>query len=236
MNDQNKENLGLGLLPGNQHYRAFVGPPEDYDLVAAMTFNLVTTLGLRQHHKVLDIGCGSLRVGRLLIPYLNVGKYTGIDPNHWLIDEGIQREVGFDMVRIKQPRFYASDSTSPLSTEDRYDFALAQSIFSHCGPDLVQSWLRDVSAHLMEKGALVATFLIAEQDCQTNGWVYPGCVYYTLDTMRIFAQEAGLRFLPLEWKHPRQTWALFMKPGFDTSWFEGRTLSWNTYLEFGPKP
>ena len=68
-NDQ--EDLGLGLRPGDPQYRAYVGPPEDYDLIAAMVFNLLTTLGLRQHHSVLDIGCGSLRIGRLLIPYLN---------------------------------------------------------------------------------------------------------------------------------------------------------------------
>ena len=65
------DDLGLGLKPGDAHYRAYVGPPEDYDLIAAMTFNLLTTLGLRQHHSLLDVGCGSLRIGRLLIPYLN---------------------------------------------------------------------------------------------------------------------------------------------------------------------
>jgi len=75
MASPDQEDLGLGLKPGDPQYRAYVGPPEDYDLIAAMTFNLLTTLGLRQHHSLLDIGCGSLRIGRLLIPYLNQGKY-----------------------------------------------------------------------------------------------------------------------------------------------------------------
>ena len=66
--------LGLNLKAGDSHYRAYVGPPGDYDRIAAMTFNLLTAVGLRQQHKVLDIGCGSLRVGRLLIPYLNKGN------------------------------------------------------------------------------------------------------------------------------------------------------------------
>ena len=80
MASPDQENLGLGLKPGDPQYRAYVGPPEDYDLIAAMTFNLLTTLGLRQHHSLLDIGCGSLRIGRLLIPYLNRGKYFGVEP------------------------------------------------------------------------------------------------------------------------------------------------------------
>ena len=52
MASKDQEDLGLGLKPGDAQYRAYVGPPEDYDLVAAMTFNLLTTLGLRQHRNV----------------------------------------------------------------------------------------------------------------------------------------------------------------------------------------
>src|SRR6476660_10600545 len=98
------EYLGLGLPAGANQYRAYVGPPDDYDLISAMTFNLLTTLGLRQHNTVLDIGCGSLRAGRLLIPYLNIGNYTGIEPNKWLVSEGVQHETGQDQIRIKRPR------------------------------------------------------------------------------------------------------------------------------------
>jgi len=43
MASPDQEDLGLGLKPGDPQYRAYVGPPEDYDLVAAMAFNLLTT-------------------------------------------------------------------------------------------------------------------------------------------------------------------------------------------------
>jgi hypothetical protein len=66
MASYDREDLGLDLKPGDPRYRAYVGPPEDYDLIAAMTFNLLTTLGLRQHHSLLDVGCGSLRIGPLV--------------------------------------------------------------------------------------------------------------------------------------------------------------------------
>lgn len=230
-----EESLGLGLRPGDPHYRAFVGPPDDYDLVAAMTFNLITTLGLRQHHNVLDIGCGSLRVGRLLIPYLNVGKYTGIEPNKWLVDEGIRQEIGQDQILKKQPQFYFANSAKNLLFDTVFDFAIAQSIFSHCGSDLVEEWLKETSRLLKDSGALLATFLIGDQDYPDRGWVYPGCVYYKAETMSLFAQNAGLELLLLDWKHPRQKWALFSKPNFDTTWLQGRQLTWNTFLEYAPK-
>src|SRR5207244_4835822 len=109
------ENLGVGLKPGNSHYRAYVGPPEDYDLIAAMTFNLLTTLGLRQHHSLLDVGCGSLRIGRLLIPYLNRGKYFGVEPNEWLFEQGIKRELGEALLKIKRQTFLFADSPETLA-------------------------------------------------------------------------------------------------------------------------
>jgi SAM-dependent methyltransferase len=230
-----RETLGLDLSPGAHHYRAYVGPPQDYDLVAAMTFNLLSTLGLRQHHTLLDVGCGSLRVGRLLIPYLNTGNYTGIEPNKWLVAEGIQRETGQDQIHIKKPKFHFCDSAEPLPPDEWYDFAVAQSIFSHCGPDLVERWLADISSRLRDSGVLIATFLIGEQDCNSTGWIYPACVSYKLETMAGFARNAGFKFLLLDWKHPRQWWALYAKPKFDVTWFQDNDLMWNTWFEFAPK-
>lgn len=51
-------------------YRGYVGPEAQYDLMGATQFRLLCTLGLREHHTLLDFGCGSLRAGRLFIPYL----------------------------------------------------------------------------------------------------------------------------------------------------------------------
>jgi len=227
-----RENLGLGLKPGDPHYRAYVGPPEDYDLIAAMTFNLLTTLGLRQHHSLLDIGCGSLRIGRLLIPYLNRGKYFGIEPAEWLVAEGIKQELGETVVQTKRPTFFFTDSPRSIGqTKVLFDFALAQSIFSHCGLDLIKGWLSAVSQSLAQDGALVATFLPSDEDSRRAGWVYPECVNYRPSTLERAAADVNLRFEILDWKHPRQTWALFAEPKFDSSWFENTPLNWNAALE-----
>jgi SAM-dependent methyltransferase len=228
----NDESLGLGLKPGDSHYRAYVGPPEDFDLIAAMTFNLLTTLGLRQQHSLLDVGCGSLRIGRLLIPYLNKGKYFGIEPNEWLVQEGIKREIGESLVQIKDPKFFFSDSPATLlHAKGSFDFAVAQSIFSHCGRDLIAQWLSGISQSLAETGALVATFLPSEEDSPRTGWIYPECVNFRPATLEQLAAEANLRFEMLNWKHPRQQWALFAKPKFDAEWLRGKPLTWNTRLE-----
>jgi cyclopropane fatty-acyl-phospholipid synthase-like methyltransferase len=226
--DPHDESLALDARPGDAHYRAYVGPPRDYDLIAAMGFGLLVVLGLRQHHRVLDIGCGSLRIGRLLIAYLNRGGYAGLEPHRWLVEEGIRREVGEDQVRIKAPTFVFDDNGASLFERGaRFDFLLAQSIFSHTGPDLLDRWLADAARLLDDTGALAATYLEGEQDPAESGWIYPGCVLYRRDTMASMAARHGLQFVPLDWHHPRQRWALFAKPGFDADWFRDRALSWN---------
>ena len=232
MASDDQEDLGLGLKPGDPQYRAYVGPPQDYDLIAAMTFNLLTTLGLRQYHSLLDVGCGSLRVGRLLIPYLNRGKYVGVEPNEWLVAEGITRELGETLVQIKRPTFVFSDSPDTIGkAKTAFDFALAQSIFSHCGLDLIKGWLSAISRSLAKDGALVATFLIGKEEAAKTGWIYPECVNYRPVTFERAAEEVNLRFEILDWKHPRQTWALFAAPGFNSTWFKERPLTWNTGME-----
>src|SRR5215831_9764445 len=115
---------GHGEAAGSRHYRAYVGPPEKYDLVAAMQFNLLTALGLRDHHTLLDIGCGSLRAGRLFIPFLLPGKYFGLEPNKWLIREGIEKEVGKDLIRIKQPEFAHNAEFKLAAFGRQFDYLL----------------------------------------------------------------------------------------------------------------
>src|SRR5260370_29446997 len=202
----NQESLGAGLKPGDPHYRAYVGPPEDYDLISAMTFNLLTTLGLRQHHSLLDIGCGSLRIGRLLIPYLNRGKYFGVEPNEWLVDEGIKRELGQSLVEIKRPTFFFTDSPANIAkAETAFNFAVAQSIFSHCGLDLIKGWLSAISRSLAQDGALVATFLPAAEDAACSGCIYPEYVNDPPARLERAAAEATLHLEILDWSHCQQT-------------------------------
>ena len=219
--------LGLNFKPGDDHYRAYVGPSEDYDLISAMVFNLLTCIGLRQDHKVLDIGCGSLRNGRLLIPYLNKGKYIGIEPNKWLVDDGIKNEIGNDLVEIKKPIFSYSDSMKDFKRPLNIDYAFAQSIFSHTGLDLLNKWFSEMSYHLKEDGILLATFLIDEKDSEEEGWVYPGCVKFIPDTVAKIAAKHGFNFQLLSWFHPRQSWAAFYKNDYDTKFLSSNSITWN---------
>jgi cyclopropane fatty-acyl-phospholipid synthase-like methyltransferase len=203
------DDFGRDLPIGSRHYRAYVGPPEKYDLVAAMQFNLLTHLGLREFHYLLDIGCGSLRAGRLFIPYLLPGHYYGIEPHAWLIEEGIQNELGRDILQIKQPVFSYNSHFDCERFNQKFDFVVAQSVFSHASRLQIQECLTNIKPSLQPNGMIAATFAKGAMDYDGDEWVYPECVNYTVEQMTRLSAAVGLSARTIDWHHPNgQTWII----------------------------
>jgi len=203
------KNEAKNLAAGDDHYTAFVGPPDQYGFMGATQFCLLISLGLQDHHKLLDFGCGSLRAGRMLIPYLDRKLYFGIDPNRWLIEDAISNELGEDIIDIKEPSFLYHDTFSCTDFNEKFDFILAQSIFSHTGIDLLEYTLSQFKLTLKEDGLIAATFILATPDHPEflgRGWVYPGCVRHKPETIINIAASCGLAALEIPWYHPRQKW------------------------------
>jgi SAM-dependent methyltransferase len=205
-----------GLSPGGDHYSAYVGPPALYDVMGASQFRLLTTLGLRDRHRVLDFGCGSLRLGRLLLPYLLPEHYFGIEPNAWLVRDAIAAEVGEDQIRIKRPRFSDNDDFAVAHFGVAFDFIIAQSILSHCGADLVGKFLRNCGSSLSEGGIILVNIAHVGsmgllRECARDGWAYPECVAYHPATILTAIDANGLSGLCLPWFHPTLSWYAIAK-------------------------
>ena len=179
--------------------------------MGATQFRLLCALGLREHHRLLDFGCGSLRAGRLLIPYLGPERYFGIEPNAWLVEDGIANQIGPDLVRIKGPRFSDSDSFDAGVFGTHFDFIVAQSIFSHAGPQLARRALASFAAALEPDGICAVTFVVGGAQQAPEGWHYPHCISYSREGIAALADEAGLAHLPIPWFHPRQSWFLLAR-------------------------
>ena len=196
--------------PGDHHYRAYVGPFEDYDLIAAMVFNLLTCFGLRENHKTLDIGCGSLRCGRLLIPYLDKGNYFGNEPNHWLIEEAKKNILGNDIFDIKKPQIIFKDNLEEFKNF-KFDYILAQSIFSHAGTDIIEKYLTSLSSLFIDETLFFFTAIISEQASNKHGWFYPQCISYEKEQLKDIFQKKNLEIFKIDFIHPRQSWFVCCK-------------------------
>ncbi len=192
-------------------HRAYVGPMAEFDVGAARQFNLLTMLlGLREYHHLLEIGCGSLRAGRLLIPYLMPDRYCGLEPNAWLVEAGLAKETGQDLVACRRPLFRHTSDFALRPFERVFDYILAQSIFSHTSQAQMATCLREAKAVLAPEGLFAASFHEDEVDYEGDAWVYPESVAFTYATVERIADEAGLRCEPLAWGNQNmQRWVVF---------------------------
>ena len=140
-------------------YRAYVGPVDKFDLISANQFSLLVDLGLRDTHYLLDIGCGSLGGGRLFIPYLLPNRYHGIEPVNWLIQEGIRNELGSDIIHTKKPVFDYNREFNLKVFNKKFDYILAQSIFSHASESQIRKCVSAARSVIRPSSKFVVNFL-----------------------------------------------------------------------------
>ena len=184
--------------------------------MGATQFRLLTTLGLRSNNKLLDFGCGSLRSGKLFIPYLDKGNYFGVEPNKWLIKDGINQELGKTIMETKKPNFSSSDQFE-VEFEESFDYAVAQSIFSHTSRNAATKCISSMLNTLSNNGLLALTFVEGKEDYSgIDDWVYPECTTFTRKIIKKILKLAGCKnYRRLPWFHPRQTWWLVAKNSSD---------------------
>ena len=189
-------------------YRAKVGPAHLFDVIGAQQFCVLMNLGLREHHRLLDVGCGCLRGGRFLIPYLGRGKYVGLEPERELLDAGIAVELGRGMAYRKRASFHYFDDFRLSRISGKFDYVLAQSILSHAGWDIAWTLFRESAKALTDDGIFGATWFQGEEDANLNGWHGGAIVRYQDSTIADMALGAGFTSLQvLDVKHPMgQTW------------------------------
>lgn len=184
--------------PGDRTWKDYVGPAAWWDKQAAHQFTLLVKQGLRGHHRLCDVGCGSLRAGRLFIPYLDRDRYYGIEPEHWLLEDGIRLHVGEDLVAQRQPRFITGRRDFPLQAFSvEFDFVLAQSIFTHAASKQIKICLRNAADCLAPDGQILANWQLGPIDSNLEEWCYPGCVDYTPNFMRAAGKAAGLKLVTI---------------------------------------
>jgi SAM-dependent methyltransferase len=154
-----------------------------------MQFDYLVKHGLQPSDRILEIGCGNLRAGRLLIDYLEVGNYYGID---------ISSDVLLSALRVlseaglpgKLPRItLTEDLAFAFLPAGHFTVIHANSVFTHCPLGMIDECLRNVGRIMAPTGFFDFTFYASEdRDYQ----VYQEDFYYRPDTLLALADRHGL--------------------------------------------
>lgn len=95
-----------------------------------MQMDLLLAAGLQPQHRLLDIGCGSLRLGCRAVPYLDPGHYWGTDMSADLMRRGHERELS-DKDRLPLAHLVQDADFAFPGVPDSIDFAIAFAVFTH---------------------------------------------------------------------------------------------------------
>ena len=137
-------------------------PSDRYLEQSASHLENLKTAGMQPHHRLLDYGCGVMRTGLAAIPYLDAGKYTGVDISGVRLKKGreLLAEAGI------RPDSFEAFTVADCRLEElaglQFDFIWAQSVLTHMPVPEIRGMLRSMRPLLAPAGKFLFTFSTAE--------------------------------------------------------------------------
>jgi cyclopropane fatty-acyl-phospholipid synthase-like methyltransferase len=194
--------------------------------VGKLQFDFLVAQGLKPEDRLLDVGCGSLRGGVHFVNYLQEGHYYGIDIDKALLDAG-RKELETNELTDKNPVLVEMGDFDFQSLDQKFDFALAQSVFTHLPLNSVIRCIMNIDKVLVKGGRFYATIFVnpegkhnLEPIAQSSrdlpdlkSYFDQDPYHYDLDTLKWICEGTGLTVEYIgDWNHPRnQKMVVFTK-------------------------
>ena len=141
-----------------------------WEEVGQMQIDFLSGEGLSSDLRMLDIGCGTLRAGRHFIRHLDAEGYTGVDISEGVIEAGKTLLVDEGLVD-KRPRLIANtagDLRFEMFSDEKFDFLLAQSVFTHLKEEHIEECFANVGRIMGPDSRFYFTFYSGEVSEQSG--------------------------------------------------------------------
>ena len=137
------------------------------------SFTSLKRNGLKRSSRVLDYGCGALRLGYWLIRFLKPNCYFGIEPSERFLSAGIKHAVGPELEAEKRPRFHQADDFDFSVFGEKFDFVIARSIFSHASPEQFLKAMESFRDNTTDAGIMLASYRPMQRRDDGKGFADP---------------------------------------------------------------
>jgi ABC-type polysaccharide/polyol phosphate transport system ATPase subunit/SAM-dependent methyltransferase len=184
-----------------------------WDEIGHLQFEFLKSQGLEPQHRLLDVACGSLRGGVHFISYLKPGHYYGTDKNRELVRAGIEIELARTGISADRAHFVITEKFDFSSIPVRFDFALAQSLFTQLPINSIARCIASVVRKLKPRGKFFATYFENPNPNSFEPAVQPKGVttyydedpyHYDFASLARVCDAVGARAERLgDWGHPR---------------------------------
>ncbi len=169
-----------------------VGPAYCWNELVQYQYDILTRLGVRPEHSLLDIGCGALTTGLKLIPYLGRGQYVGVDLRSQPLIEAY-RLIAKHALADKNPTLIQSASFGREEIGNRlFDFVWMSQLSYILDDALMSKFFEHAQKRLKPKGRLLLDILGPEQ-IVAPGTEWHGFNFYSrpLDYYAALAERFG---------------------------------------------
>jgi SAM-dependent methyltransferase len=129
-----------------------------WEVLGQLQFDYLVEHGLEPHHHFLDVGCGPLRGGIHFIRYLEPGHYFGVEKDSEKLEAGRDVELPAYGLTDKRPVLRVMENFDFPSLGQKFDYALAQSVFTHLPLNNIIRCLMQMEKVLVDGGRFFATF------------------------------------------------------------------------------
>lgn len=195
-----------------------------WEQMGKIQFDFMVNEGLKSEHKLLDIGCGSLRGGVRFIEWLEAGNYVGVDKEQRRLDAGRRFELRSKELQAKNPRLCHMEEFEFESIGMMFDFAIAQSVFTHLPLNSIIRCVLNVEKVLAVGGKFYATFFenpagklnlepVVHRQGEPPTHFDRNPFHYDVATFEHICEGTNLRVKYIgDWGHPRgQKMVVFIK-------------------------
>lgn len=114
--------------------------------------------GMTPQDHLLDIGCGSLRLGHKAVPFLHPGHYWGTDASLALMRHGRLTELP-DPARLPEDHLVEDATFAFPSIPDTITLAIAFGVFTHLPHEALQTALQNLRRFPNLRATLFTVFL-----------------------------------------------------------------------------
>jgi SAM-dependent methyltransferase len=158
--------------------------------IGQMQFQFLLAHGLEPTHRVLEIGCGNLRAGRLIIDHLEAGNYYGVDISKDVLFAAQDTITRYRLTHRLPHMTLVKDMKFAFLPDDAFDIVHAHSVFSHAPLDVIEECFANIGRIMKPTGFFDFTFNM------TTGAEFGRLredFYYRVDTLAQAATRHGLR-------------------------------------------
>ena len=176
-------------------HRGAVSSEKDWHDLGKWQFHFLVSQGLKPSDVLLDAGCGSLRLGQFVIPYLDKSNYCGFDRERFLLKNGVESELLESISDIKMLNLKCT-SKFEIVEFPSFNYCIAQSLVSHLNQSDLDLFLKKIK----QKAAPGSLFFFSFPESQDDDYKHPGYIgkssnyqyfYYSRKYLEVKCSDLG---------------------------------------------